>query len=105
MCLQFPKELADDIGGNCYHVRGHLATDNAVLLVHSTLIDSSHEESKCITPRMQLWWKNGVRDQGIRQNWYVHVYILDRACLVVMLDRPTEDKKPDLPPEQMTVFP
>lgn len=105
LCLTFPKELADEIGGNCYHVRGHLETDNAILLVHSSLIDPTHDEAKCITTRMQLWWKNGVRDHGIRQNWYVNIYFLDRACLVVMLDRPTGDPKPKLPPQQMVAFP
>lgn len=104
LCLQFPKELSDDIGGNCYHVRGHLTTDNCILLVHDSRIIPGEPDSRCITPRMQMWWKNGVRDHGIRENWYVNVYVLDRACLVVMLDKPTGDPKPALPPQQLTVF-
>lgn len=104
MCLQFPKDLTDEIGGNCYHVRGHLGTDNAILLIHDSKIDAHDSDSKCVTPRMQMWWKNGVRDHGVRQNWFVNVYMLDRACLVIMLDKPTEDPAPKLPPKQETLF-
>lgn len=104
LCLQLPKELTDELGGNCYHVRGRLGTDNAILLVHDSLIPSDGHDSKCVTPRMQIWWKNGVRDHGIRENWWTKVYLLDRACLVVMLDKVTGEPKPVLPPRQETVF-
>jgi hypothetical protein len=98
LCLTFPPELADEIGGNSYNVRGNFAVDLGVLLVQA------HDAPHSISPRMQMWWKNGVRDHGIREHWHVNIYIVSHKHILVTLDKPTGEPVPALPPRQITVF-
>jgi hypothetical protein len=102
LCLQLPLDSEflgkDHWLGKHYKAVGYWGDLGAVMLVESP-------DGKTVSPRSQLWWKNGVRDHGVRQNYWVDLYMLRANLMVVTLCEPTEDIPPVLPPFQPSIFP
>lgn len=96
LCLLLPVEFSHLIGKR-YRAVGHFTNDGALMLVEN-------QDGNTITPRRQYWWKNGVRDHGVRENWEVEVYEVVKGLLVVVLVRPSGDPAPVLPPHQDLLF-
>ncbi len=94
--LQFPEFLAGLVGRK-YRPCGHFYKDGAILLVSSG-------EGLVITSRRQMWWKNGVREHNIRENWEADIHVLKTELLVVELTRRTGEPAPVLPPHQEYLF-
>ena len=89
--------------GSTWRTVGHFARDSAIMLIEDP---TGHT----VTPRGQLWWKNGVRDHGIRENWWVTlvvVYTFPRSAKIVLvtLAETTTEVPPTLPPFQPQLFP
>ncbi len=99
LCLRFVEELAQELAGSRFVDHGTFGQD-AVMLVRT----ADPDKGRAVTPQGQIWWKNGVRDHGVRRNWHAKVYVLEPNLLVVMLARPTEDPAPKLPPAQAVLF-
>lgn len=94
--LQLPEEMSTYVDQRV-KVVGVLGKDGAALLIISG-------EGLKVTPRRQIWWKNGVRDHRVRENWHVRVYILEQNLFVVTMRKPTGEPAPQLPPGQDTLF-
>jgi hypothetical protein len=94
--LQLPDLMVDFIGRK-YRTCGQFSRDGAILLVSSG-------DGLTISPRRQIWWKNGVREHGIRENWEADVHVLKTELLVVELTRRTGEPAPFLPPHQEYLF-
>lgn len=95
--LQFPTEF-EPMVGRSFRTLGTFRADRGILLVR--------DSGGCaLTPRRQMWWKNGVRDHGLRENWWVWVYPLDHDFLAVLLKEMTGEPMVALPPKQDTLFP
>lgn len=94
--LQLPSDLQWMVGRH-FAVYGNLGDDKSILLVPK-------EGGKVITPRRQLWWKNGVQEHKIRENWVVNLTAYDQFAVVVNLVAPTGEPKPVLPPAQDKLF-
>lgn len=106
LCLQLPvptgevlAELSPDWWqGMTWRPVGNLGRDQWMMLVNDP-------EGKVVSPRSQIWWKNGVREYGIRQNHWCCLYILNPSELIVVrLLETTDDIPPVLPPHQPTIF-
>jgi hypothetical protein len=97
LCLLFPAKLTMQYGGKKFRAIGHLATDKALMF-------AAHENGNTITEKGVYWWKNGVRDHGIRENYNVWIWSISESLFVVELVNPTGEPKPDLPPFQPTLF-
>lgn len=101
LCLQLPTDTEflskDHWLGRHYKAIGYWAELGAVMLVESP-------DGKTVSPRSQLWWKNGVRDHGVRQNYWITLYMLRANLLVAALAEPTDDVPPVLPPRQQSIF-
>lgn len=95
--LQLPRDLAFLVGQS-FKVFGNFSSDRVVMLVRDG------GGNKTVTPNRQVWWKNGVRDHNIRENWAVNLYILENDILIAVLVRPTGETPPQLPPHQPTIF-
>lgn len=94
--LQLPEELAFYIGQK-FRVLGNFHRDGAGLFILSG-------EGLSVTPKRQIWWKNGVRDHGIRENWRLSIYSLEQSVFVVILSGRTGETPPELPLRQDTLF-
>lgn len=96
LCLTLPPELAELVGRK-YRTLGNFTNDKVVTL-------AEHEDGLTVTPRRQVWWKNGVRDHGIRENWWVDIYVCTPHIVTVVLRGPTGEARPELPPSQQKLF-
>lgn len=97
LCLQLPPEATHQIPeGTTFRTVGMLSRDRYIVLVPL----GSHT----VTPNGQIWWKNGVRDHGVRRNHFVRLHALPSGEVLVKLLEPTADPAPELPPQQMTFF-
>jgi hypothetical protein len=94
--LLLPEEMNQFVG-RLYRPLGNLGRDGYLMMVESA-------EGKTVTPKRQIWWKNGVREYGIRQNHHVKFWILGLEVWVVQLMGYTDDPVPDLPPYQQLLF-
>lgn len=94
--LQLPEQMFVFVGRK-YRPCGNFASDGAILLVASG-------EGLTVSPRRQIWWKNGVREHGIHENWMADVHVLKAELLVVELTRRTGEPPPVLPPRQLHIF-
>lgn len=97
LCLQLDPERFPYLKERTFECVGNFKRLGAVMLVE-------HPEGNSITPRFQYWWKNGVRDHGIRQNWLCSVDMVTTSIAVVVLVEPTEEPPPELPPSQVFLF-
>lgn len=103
LCLQLPVPSNEQLSsldpdhwvGTKWAVSGSWAT---------AMVFTQSPDGKTVSPRSQLWWKNGVRDHGIRRNYWVDLYIISRDLMVAALVMPTDDIPPALPPTQMVLF-
>jgi hypothetical protein len=94
--LDLPRGLSFMAGWKL-KVFGRFGVDKVVMMVRG-------DEGLSVTPKLQVWWKNGVRDHEIRENWHVHIYIIENDILVAILVRPTGQQPPKLPPYQPKLF-
>jgi hypothetical protein len=94
--LLFPEEMSEHVGKQFRSV-GNFSRDDAILLIQSPA-------GSAITPRRQLWWKNGVRDHFVRENHHVRIWILSEVLWAVEVLRSTGERSPVLPPHQDTLF-
>lgn len=96
LCLHLPEEMASYVGQRLKTV-GSLGKDGAAMFIVSG-------EGLKMTPNRQIWFKNGVRDHGVRENWKVNIYVLEQNLFVVTMQSKTGEPAPDLPPVQETFF-
>lgn len=95
LCLQLPEEFATEVGSKFKQV-GNFGEDGGSMFIRAG-------EGTTLTPRRQMWWKNGVRDQKVREDWKVMVYALEDFLFVVRLFQRTGNA-PVLPPVQDVLF-
>lgn len=95
LCLQLPEDFGTQVGMQ-YRQVGTFGVDGAAMFIRS--VDGS-----TITPRRQMWWKNGVRDQRLRQGWKVNIFVLEDALFVVTLVSPIGERL-KLPSIQQLLF-
>lgn len=94
--LQLPAEMCSFVG-KTFRAVGNFSRDDAVMMVATP-------NGSTITPKRQFWWKNGVRDHGIRHNHNVRVWVLtDGHWLAEVLSK-TGEPSPVLPPHQDVLF-
>ncbi len=96
LCLQLPEEMAGYVGQRMKTV-GSFGKDGAVMFIVSG-------EGLKVTANHQIWFKNGVRDHNVRENWKNVVYILEQNLFVVTMYVKMDTPVPDLPPVQETLF-
>lgn len=96
LCLQFSEEMQSYIEERV-KVVGSFGKDGAAMFIVSG-------EGLKVTPKRQIWFKNGVRDHLIRENWWVNVYILEKNLFVVALRCVTGEDRPRLPLRQDVLF-
>jgi hypothetical protein len=94
--LLLPEAMASFVG-HSYRAVGSFSVDDAVMFVASPT-------GSTVTPRRQYWWKNGVRDHGIRENHSVRIWVLSFELWVAALVAPTGEPAPVLPPHQDLLF-
>lgn len=96
ICLQLPEDMQTYVDERV-KVVGCLGKDGAAMFIVSG-------EGLKITPRRQVWFKNGVRDHQVRENWFVNMYVLEKNLFVATMVRPTGETAPVLPLRQDTLF-
>lgn len=94
--LQLPDALKSFVG-KTFKAVGNFGQHDAIILVATI---SGH----AITPKLQFWWKNGVRDHNIRENHRVRVWLLTESLWTIQLIEPTGEAPPVLPPHQDLLF-
>lgn len=94
--LLLPAEMEKFVGLK-YRCVGVLSRDDALIMIPSP-------EGSTITPKRQFWWKNGVRDHGIRRNHSVRIWMLEYGYWFLMLTGQTDEDPPQLPPYQDILF-
>lgn len=94
--LQLPEAMEPFVG-KMFRMVGNFSRDDAVIFIASP-------NGSTITPKRQVWWKNGVRDHNIRANHHVRVWVLNEGLWVTEVIRPTGEPSPVLPPHQDTLF-
>lgn len=95
VCLQFDTDVFQAMP---FRSIGDFTNDNKCIL-----LVSDAGANRTVTPRNMVWWKNGVRDLGLRHSHTVRVYAVRRELLVVELME-SIGTDPNLPPWQPTLF-
>lgn len=96
LVLQLPDAMADYVG--------------KTFKTHGTFMDAyvmfvtSPTGNHTVSPKRQVWWKNGVRDHRVRENQQVRVWLLTPDVWVAQVIGPTGELPPALPPRQDTLF-
>lgn len=108
LVLTLPEEYLRMVGHE-YSPVGNFLRDRTIMLLRSAH-PPRPDTCKVVTPKRQIWWKNGVREHGIRENYNVNVYAMGDdvdfvpRIVVVELTTPTGEPKPKLPPQQTFLF-
>lgn len=95
LCLQLPEEFGTEAGSKFKQV-GNFGDDGGAMFIRAG-------EGTTLTPRRQMWWKNGVRDQKVREDWKVTIYVLEDFLFVVWLYSRIGTTR-QLPPVQDVLF-
>ena len=101
LCLQLPDEMAY-LKGKQFTTMGVFSRDRCVVLLPFKGLATIRHGS--VTDNLRFWWKNGVRDHGIRESYDVTLYRVDSGELIIILKHQVAGFVPKLPPHQETLF-